>query len=156
MGLFLPCFWAGDASKWKPYSLDIKMPLGWLLSVDFFSCLWYVTQRGDKNPRWFPANYLENKILGTIPVFARIWQRGEVWWKSCVSSSLSSFTANRPKQPVEKTHLILRFTLIRMALVTTLYLSLDPAQGWDHHEGNHHILIWIIIILYISAIRINF
>lgn len=53
-------------------------------------------------------------------------KRGKLWWKSCVSLNLSSYTADRPQQPMGRD---IRVTLSRMVLSPASTPQAGPWQG---------------------------
>lgn len=134
----------------------------WRSKCHWDDCSWFLsvaygTLKREKNipDNSLPVNW-KNEIMGIIPVFTRTWRRGELWWKSCVSSSLTSYAANRLKQPVRRTHPLRRSTVIRMAVVIHSVPFLGPSPGWDHHKGNYHLPTWISLYCTLQHLELIF
>lgn len=53
----------------------------WMSKCHWDDCSWFLSvvygMLKKKIPRWFPLSYLENEVMGVMPVFARTWKEAK-------------------------------------------------------------------------------
>lgn len=77
----------------------------WMSKCHWDDCSWFLSVvygmlKKKKNSQMIPSQLSGKWSYGDHACVCKDLKRGEVWWKCCVSLSLSSYTADRPKQPM--------------------------------------------------------